>query len=260
MNKRFLGVILAILIFAILVGFLKFSSGGTSLLVDWSQGGKVMMPIVILSAAVDSINPCAFSILLLTIAFLFSLGKARSGVLKIGGLYILGIFVAYLAVGLGILQALQFLNIPHFVAKIGAVFLVLWGIIALLEIYFPNFPIKLKIPDSTHGTMAKLIEKASVPTAFALGLLVGLFEFPCTGGPYIMILGLLHDYSTYLNGVGYLLIYNFIFVLPLILILVAASDHAVLEKVQEWRKNNIKKYHLWVGIIVILLGIIIFLT
>ncbi|TSA45832.1 hypothetical protein D4R51_01160 [bacterium] len=259
MNKRFLVVILAVLILGAFLALLKFSAGG-GILSQWDQGGKIVMPVVLVAAAVDSVNPCAFSVLLLTIAFLFSLERTRSDVLKIGGFFISGIFVAYLMIGLGLLQALQFLNVPHFMAKIGAVILVFWGVISLLGDFFPSFPIKLKIPDASHSTMAKLIQKASVPTVLLLGLLVGLYEFPCTGGPYIMILGLLHDTSTYLSGVGYLLVYNLIFVLPLLLILIAASDRAVLDKVQEWRKNNMKEFSLWVGFMVILLGIIIFLS
>lgn len=253
MDKRFLGIILAISVFGALAVLMRFYSGGDSLLLQ-------MMPIVLISAAIDSINPCAFSVLLLTIAFLFSLERTRSSVLKIGGFFIFGIFMAYLLIGLGLLQALQFLNVPHFMAKIGALLLIFWGIIAIVGELFPSFPIQLKIPDSSHKTMARLIEKASVPTVLLLGLLVGIYEFPCTGGPYIMILGLLHDQSTYLSGVGYLLIYNIIFVLPLVLVLIAASNRAVLEKVQEWRKNSIRKFRLWVGFTVILLGIIIFLV
>ncbi len=259
MNKKFLGIILGIVAFGAIVAAFKLSAGSTSLLWGWSGGGKFLAPLVLVSAAIDSINPCAFSVLLLTIAFLFSMGKLRSGVLKIGGVYILGIFVAYLTFGLGILQALHIFSVPHFMSKVGALLLIILGIISVIDEFFPAFPIKLKIPPASHATMAKLMEKASLPTAFLLGALVGLCEFPCTGGPYIMILGLLHDQSTYLSGVGYLLVYNLIFILPLVLILLAASDRAVLDKVQNWRKNNIRSFHLWGGVIVILLGILIFI-
>ena len=76
-----------------------------------------MLPLVIISSLIDSINPCAFSILFLTIAFLFNLGRNRREIFKIGGVYILGIFVVYLLIGLGILQTLHLFNIPHFMAK-----------------------------------------------------------------------------------------------------------------------------------------------
>jgi len=217
------------------------------------------MPLVLVSAAIDSINPCAFSVLLLTIAFLFSLGKIRSGILKLGGVYILGIFVAYLLIGLGILQALHLFNTPHFMSKVGALLLVVLGFIGIIGEFFPNFPIKLKIPAASHAMIARLMERASLPAAFILGALVGLCEFPCTGGPYLLILGLLHDHSTYWGGLGYLTVYNLVFILPLILLLLLASDRLLLDKVQDWRKNNVRKFHLWGGLVVIILGVLILL-
>ncbi|MEK7626923.1 MAG: cytochrome c biogenesis protein CcdA [Patescibacteria group bacterium] len=259
MNKKFLGIILAIAAFGALVAFLKLSPGIAPFLWQWSGEGKFLAPLVVVAAAVDSINPCAFSVLLLTIAFLFSLGKMRSSILKIGGVYIFGIFIAYLLIGLGILQALHVFAVPHFMAKVGATLLILLGFIGIINEFFPSFPVRLAIPTLSHGTIAGLMERASIPTAFLLGALVGLCEFPCTGGPYLLILGLLHDTGTYWNGLGYLVFYNLIFVLPLVLILLGASNRAVLDKIQEWRKNNIRKFHLWGAVIVIILGMLTFL-
>src|SRR3989344_875050 len=184
-------VALAVLIAG--VALLRYSGLGTNFLWQLSNGGQWLLPLVAVSALIDSINPCAFSILLLTIAFLFSLGRARSDILKIGGSYILGLFVIYILIGLGILQTLHIFNTPHFMAKVGASLLIALGLINLINEFFPAFPVKLKIPQLAHRKMAELMEKSSLPTAFLLGGLVGLCEFPCTGGPYLMVLGLLHD-------------------------------------------------------------------
>ena len=240
------------------VMFFKFGNVGTTALWNLSNGGKWLLPLVGVAAIIDSINPCAFSILLLTIAFLLSIGKARSGILKIGGAYILGIFAVYILIGLGLLQALHFFNTPHFMAKVGASLLIALGGINLINELFPSFPIKLRIPQAARGKIAKLMNKASLPTAFFLGALVGLCEFPCTGGPYLMVLGLLHDQGTYLAGVGYLLLYNLIFVLPLVIILLIAGDNALLEKVKMWKKAETKHMRLWGGAAMIVLGLITF--
>ncbi len=250
-----IGIIAAFLGIAIFTGITRESGA-----LPWNtnNGGTLLLPLVFLSAAVDSINPCAFSVLLLTIAFLFSLGKARPGILRLGSVYIFGVFVAYLLIGLGILQALSFFGVPRFMSKLAASLLILLGGIELLNEFIPSFPIKLRIPSGSHAMMARLMEKASTPTAFLLGAFVGLCEFPCTGGPYLVILGLLHDQATFFSGFGYLLLYNLIFILPLALILLAASNESVLQKVQEWRKNSIKKFRIWGGIAVVILGILIF--
>jgi len=237
--------------------FLKWGSGSTNFIWQISGEGKWLLPLVSSSALIDSINPCAFSILILTIAFLFSIGKLRSKILLLGGVYILGIFLVYLLIGLGITQTLHLFNTPHFMAKVGAILLVLFGAISLINEFFPAFPIKLRIPHVAHQKMAELMEKGSIPTAFLLGALVGVCEFPCTGGPYLMVLGLLHDQATYLKGLGYLILYNLIFVLPLVLILLIASNKALLDKVQAWQREKRIGMRLGGGIAMIALGLLI---
>lgn len=240
------------------VAFFKFGNFGTQALWNLSKGGKWLLPLVSVAALIDSINPCAFSILILTIAFLLSIGKFRSSILKIGSSYIAGIFIVYVLIGLGILQTLHLFNTPHFMAKVGALLLIVLGSINLTNEFFPSFPIKLRIPHAAHRKMAELMEKGSIPTAFLLGGLVGLCEFPCTGGPYLMVLGLLHDQATYFKGLGYLLLYNMIFILPLVIILLVSSNQALLEKVRGWQQKERSLMRLGGGIAMIALGIIIF--
>ena len=232
---------------------------GTTALWSVSDGGKWMLPLVGVAALIDSINPCAFGILLLTIAFLLTLQKTRASILKIGGMYILGLLTVYFLIGLGMLQALHLFNTPHFMAKVGAALLIVLGSINLINEFFPAFPVKLKIPQAAHTKIALLMNKATLPAVFVLGMLVGLCEFPCTGGPYLMVLGLLHDQGTYFSGVGYLLLYNLIFILPLVIILLLASEGTLIAKVQEWKRSQTKHMRVWGGVAMIILGSLILL-
>ncbi len=216
------------------------------------------LPVIMVSALIDSINPCAISVLFLTVTFLFSLGKNRRFVLLSGGVYILAIAIVYTLIGLGALQALSFFAVPNMMAKIGASILLLYSVIGLINEFFPNFPIKLKIPESTHTTIAKVIEKGSIPAFFILGGLVALFEFPCTGGPYLFVLTLLHDYATFWKGFWYLIMYNFVFVLPLILILVFATNKIMIEKIDRLRRLETKKARVVLLLILVAFGILIF--
>ena len=218
----------------------------------------MILPILIPAAIVDSINPCAFSVLLLTVAFLVSLNSLRSRILAIGTTYIVGIFFMYLVIGLGVVQALQFFGVPHFMAKVGAAIIVLFGVINLVGEIYPSFPIKLKIPKSAHSTMAKLMEKGSYPTAFILGCFVGLVEFPCTGGPYLLVLGLLHDSTTFWQGFAYLVLYNLIFVLPLFVLLGITSNKHLLTRVQAWKSKESRFMKHWDSVAMIILGLVIF--
>jgi len=215
--------------------------------------------LIIVAAFVDSINPCAFSVLFITLTFLFSLGHSRSQIIKSGLVYVSGIFLTYILIGLGILKVLTIFNIPNSMAKIGAIIIILFGIINLINELFPGFPIKLKMPSSSHGKVGELITKATIPASFLLGLLVGMFEFPCTGGPYLLVLGLLHDSASFLKGFGYLVLYNFIFVLPLIIAIFVSTDKQILEKLDKLRRMETKKSRVWIALIVIALGLLVFL-
>src|SRR3972149_6427610 len=258
MNKK-LSLLVGICV--LLVGsVILFKAGniGTTALWNWSDEGKWLLPLVVAAALIDSINPCAFSILILTIAFLFSIGKLRSSVLEVGSAFILGIFLVYTLIGLGILQALHIFNTPHFVAIVGASLLVVLGLINIINELVPAFPIKLRIPQAAHHRMAELMEKGSLPSAFVLGGLVGLCEFPCTGRPYLMVLGLLHDQTTHTAGLAYLMLYNVLFILPLVIILLIAGEKTLVEKLQAWKQRETATMRFGGGIAMIALGTIIF--
>lgn len=258
MTKKLSFLVAGSLLLFGLVYVFRLENIGTSALWNLSDGGKWLLPLVAVAALIDSINPCAFSILVLTIAFLMSIGKIRSSVLAMGSAYILGIFIVYLVIGLGLLQTLHIFDTPHFMAKIGASLLVVLGLINITKEFVPAFPVKLGIPHAAHRKIAVLMEKASVPTAVVLGGLVGLCEFPCTGGPYLMVLGLLHDHATYFTGVGYLIMYNLIFILPLVLILLIASDKTLLGKVQAWQQGERGVMRWGGGVAMVALGMVIF--
>ena len=214
--------------------------------------------VISFSAFLDSLNPCAFSILFLTVGFLFSLGRNRKHVFKAGLMYVFGIMATYVLIGLGILRVLSFFNVPNGMAKFGAVAIIVFGAIGLINEFFPSFPIKLKIPHKAHVLIAKYIEKASMPSALVLGVVVGIFEFPCTGGPYLLVLGLLHDQGQFWNGFAYLLFYNVVFVLPLFIALLLSIDKRVSEKIDTLRRQETKQARLSVSLLMIALGLIIF--
>ncbi|OHA92074.1 MAG: hypothetical protein A3J09_01085 [Candidatus Zambryskibacteria bacterium RIFCSPLOWO2_02_FULL_51_21] len=239
------------------IAFLKQSDIVASIIWNASSEGSWLLPLVLMAAILDSVHPCSFSILLITIAFLFGLQFSRKRILQIGGTYVLGIFAAYFAIGIGALKVLHLFNTPHFMGKLGAVLLISFGIINLINRFFPAFPLKLKMPSVSHKWMAPLMEKASIPAAFGLGLLVGICQFPCMGGPYLMVIGLLKDQLTYFSGLGYLLLYNLILIVPLVVVLWLASGKQVVEKMDEWKRTNMASVRLWAGIAMVILGLLI---
>lgn len=253
-------VIILSVVVAVIIGLviLKNSPVTAALIWNLSNQGAWLLPLVLVAALLDSVHPCSFSILLITIAFLFGMQMTRKKILQIGGTYIAGIFTAYFLIGLGILRVLHLFNTPHFMGKLGATILVVFGVINLINEFFPRFPIKLKIPSVSHTAMGRLMERASFPAAFGLGLLVGICQFPCMGGPYLMVIGLLRDQVTYFAGFGYLMLYNLILALPLVVVLWIAADKTIVDKMQEWKRTNISGVRFWAGLAMIVIGILIF--
>lgn len=257
-NKKKLVILLGISIIVVFLMIFLNSHNGTNFLWNISQKGTWLLPLIIATSLVDSINPCAISILLVSIGFLVVLGRSRLNILQIGFSYIFGIFIVYFLIGIGLLRLLHLFSTPHFMGKLGAVILLIFGIVSLIDALFPKFPIRLKIPSVSHSLMAKLIEKGKLPFTFALGVLVGLCEFPCTGGPYVTATTLLKEYSTFLSGLVYLILYNLIFVSPLILIVLISGNKETFGRIQEFQKRNKKTTKLITGILMIALSLVIF--
>jgi cytochrome c-type biogenesis protein len=252
-------IVIASIVGAFILGviILKFSPATSTLIWNMSNGGAWLLPLVLVSALLDSVHPCSFSILLITIAFLFGLQATREKILRVGGVYIAGIFASYLLIGLGILKVLHLFNTPHFMGKLGATLLILFGIVNLINRFFPNVPLKLSMPSFTKRPMANLMEKASFAAAFGLGALVGICQFPCMGGPYLMVIGLLRDQVTYAVGFWYLFLYNALLIIPLALVLWFAADKSVVDKMQEWKRDHVSRVRLIAGIAMVALGALI---
>jgi cytochrome c biogenesis protein CcdA len=213
-----------------------------------------LLPAVIITGLVDSVNPCAFAVILLLLAFLFTLRKTRNHILRLGFVYVAMIFLVYFAIGLGILQAVRFSENPHFVARAGTWLLIALGVINLIEFFFPTFPVKLHMPKVAGARTQTLIKQATLPTTMAAGLLVGLCTFPCSGGIYVSIITLLNAKTTLAWGISYLALYNVLFVLPLIVILLVVGNRMAAKSWARWEREHALKIRLWYGLIMVALG------
>jgi len=213
-----------------------------------------LLPAVVLTGLVDSVNPCAFAVILLLIAFLFTLRKSRGRIMQLGLVYIGMIFIVYFAIGLGLLGAVRLSGEPHFVARLGAWLLIGLGVLNLVEHYVPRFPVKLHMPAFAGERARELIAKASLPATIAAGLLVGLCTFPCSGGIYVSVITLLNAKTTMAWGVSYLALYNVMFVLPLIAILMAAGNRITAKAWAGWERQHALDIRLWYGLAMVTLG------
>jgi cytochrome c-type biogenesis protein len=218
-----------------------------------------LLPAVIVTGLLDSVNPCAFAVILLLLAFLFTLRKSRRDVLLLGAVFIGMIFLVYFAIGLGLLQTVRLFDDPHFVARAGSWLLIALGLINLVEYAYPRFPVKLHMPAIAGARTKELIRQATLPATVAAGILVGLCTFPCSGGIYVAVITLLNAKTTLAWGVGYLALYNVMFILPLAAILLAAGNRVTAKAWAQWERAHALKLRLWYGVVMVGLGVTILL-
>ncbi|MGB9176423.1 MAG: cytochrome c biogenesis protein CcdA [Methanoregula sp.] len=211
------------------------------------------VPSIVIAAVIDSINPCAFAVLIILLAYLTSLGERRR-IAVVGCAYIATVFVVYFIAGLGFLTVVQQTGLTGIVFTAAAVVAIIAGLINIAEVLLKREIFTLAIPVSQKGAIDRYIRKASVPSAIALGALVSMVELPCTGGIYMAILGLLGDRMTLAEGIPYLLLYNLIFVLPLVFILIIMYWGGNPERMEAFRAGNKRWVRLIMGLVMVALG------
>jgi cytochrome c biogenesis protein CcdA len=214
------------------------------------------VPLVIICAGVDSINPCALTVLIILLLSIIAL-QSRRQVLLVGITYIAAVFLFYFISGIGVLSFVHISGISSLIALGAAIIAIVLGVANIIEAAVKKDGFLLAIPESKKPVIERYITTATLPAAFVLGVLVGIFELPCTGGIYLTILGLISNTLTFSEGIPYLLLYNFIFVLPLIAILLAVVLGIPPERVNTWRLENRRKLRIAIGVAMILVGVFI---
>ncbi len=212
---------------------------------------------VIFAGLLDSFNPCAIAILLIFIALMFTFKKARRVIIVLGLTYILAIYLTYLGIGVGLLRAVHLFNIPKYFTEFIGWVLIIWGLWGFKDYFFPKLPIRLSTSLKSRRIIAFWADKFSIPATLVMGFLVAIFGFPCTGGIYLATLALLSEKETYLRGISYLLIYNLMFVLPLIIIFFGAGNRFIAERIINWNEKNSGNFRLIISCITLILGLVL---
>ena len=229
---------------------------------------QITLPAVIVAGAVDGINPCAFTVLLLFITALTSTLRAgetnvsalRTRMFGMGGIYIAAIFLTYLALGVGVLKSLDFFTRQHVPARFGALLAILFGLWMLKDYFLPELGWRLQAPGRVGDIARQMAQKATLPALIVGGFLIGLCTVPCSGAVYLGVLSLLALQPTALLGYTYLVLYNVVFILPLVVILIAASSRPTLNRLAHWNLHHKEWVRLALGGGVVVMGLLILIT
>ena len=216
---------------------------------------KVTLPLVLGAGLIDGINPCAFAVLIFLLTFLLEISSTKRRMVKAGSVYILAVYITYLLAGLGLLTAIQISGVSSIIVKAAAVFALFAGLVNVKDYFWYGKGFSLEIPKSKKEVIEGWTKKANIPAAIVLGFLVSMFELPCTGGVYLAVLAMLANTVTKTAALGYLLVYNVMFILPLVAIMILVTKGMKAEHIESWRSAKKNWMRLVLGLFLLALGI-----
>ncbi len=187
---------------------------------------------------------------------LYNAYAGRRKVVVHGFVYVMSIFLSYFLLGLGILTfSISFPSVPHLLTKVSVVIMLFIGAINVLKYFKPNFT-SFSLPMTIGRKAVSYMGVVTLPSLFASGFLVGVHNLPCacTGGIYPTYISLIAGKPFQMV---YLATYNFMFVLPLVIILLICSNKAVTVRFRVWHAENTARIKLILGTLMILISLLI---
>lgn len=227
------------------------------------------LPIVIGAALLDSINPCVFGVLIFLIAFMTKMFKSPHKMLLCGLLYTAVVYVTYLLIGIGFLKFTVSFGFSAAIYWIAAIIAIIAGVLEIKDFFWYGKGFSLKMIPGADRRIKLYTQKIeqrhkkdgwfAYIAAALLGIFVVLVELPCTGAPYLAILAILGQ-SNYAQGIPLLLLYNFIFILPLFVIIGIAYFGKSSVVLEAWRVKHRGAMRLAVGLFLLALGALMVYT
>lgn len=207
------------------------------------------------TAAIDAINPCAIGVMILMVSAVLVSGQSLRRLIFLGLTYIFAVFFTYLVAGLGLLYF--FSSVPLFIAEYLSIFVGILiigaGLIEIKDYFWYGKGFSLTIPVYFSRKLHKMSGRTTFLGIAFLGFFVSAVELPCTGAPYLAIIALLSqnfDFSAFLL----LVMYNVIFVSPLIVILILVVSGVKLQNIKLWKQANRGGMRLMIGLLLVALG------
>jgi cytochrome c biogenesis protein CcdA len=212
-----------------------------------------LSPLTVVGAGLlDGVNPCAFATLIFFLSYLSVAGRKGRDLLIVGGAFTVAVFGTYLAVGLGafsVINKLTFLaSVARWVFGITFVFALVLGCLSLWDWNLARKgrlkDIALQLPEALKKRIHGVIrERARVKNmalaAFVTGFLVSILELACTGQVYLpTILFVVQQAELRAHAVGYLILYNLMFIFPLVIVFALAYTGVTSARFNEWMQRH----------------------
>jgi glutaredoxin len=197
------------------------------------QRFKSFSSLAVLGAGLlDGVNPCAFTTIIFFVSYLAVMGRKGRDILFVGVSFTIAVFLTYLLVGVGVLGFVHSLGFVRTFSRLvylatGVFCLVLAGF-SLFDVYRIRQgrieDIALKLPERLQKRVHQAIREGRnirnyVWAALVTGFLVSLLELACTGQVYLPTIIFVSGVPELrVNALLYLVLYNLMFILPLVVI------------------------------------------
>jgi thiol:disulfide interchange protein len=214
-------------------------------------------------ALVNSINPCQIAMLVLVLITILTQNQEKKKKILFAGLaFITAVYIGYLFYGIVLVQLFQTFTglLRQGSIYIRYVFAVLSMLIGGLQIkdffFYKKGSFATEMPIWMLPKAKRIIEKITSPGgAFLTGFIITLFLGPCTMAPLLVATETLSKFGL-IGALPWLLYFNFIAILPLIIItLIVYKGFTTAEHVAHWKDKNVRKLHLIAGILLFSVGI-----
>lgn len=192
---------------------------------------------VVFAGLVDGLNPCAFATLVFFVSYLTLSGRKGREVLWVGSAFTLGVFLAYLVVGVGFYRVLDLLGdllttLGRWLYGLTAALCLALAVVSFLDYLKARRgqigDMALNLPHRLRMQINAAIRKtrksqAFVAAAFLTGIVVSFLELACTGQVYLpTIIFVMSVPELKARALLFLLLYNLLFITPLLVVFVLA--------------------------------------
>jgi thiol-disulfide isomerase/thioredoxin len=196
---------------------------------------------ILLAGLIEGMNPCALATLVFFISYLTMVGRKRKEIFWVGLGFSGAGFLTHLLIGIGILSFIQHLSflplfsqIVYFITFIFALFLGIFSLYDYIQLKKGRpSKMRLQVPNFLKKRIHQIIRVRSdvleanreslsfrfLFAAIVIGFIVTLLQSTCTSQVYLpTILFVTNIPSLRGSAVLYLVLYNFVYILPLLVI------------------------------------------
>ena len=230
---------------------------------------------VTVAGMIDGVNPCAFTTIVFLLSMLAYLGKSKRQLAVVGTGFTAAVFVTYFLLGLGLFVTIKSFSVSAGLSSalacgVGVLAFVLagWSLwdFAQYKRTGDTKSVTLGLPKFVRQRIHKVIRTGLTARhllvgSVSVGCVVAILESLCTGQVYLpTIVFVARAPGLRASAIAYLLLYNLMFILPLVGILIIGYLGVKSEYMGNLLRRHLGAAKLGMAVLFAGLGVLVILT